>query len=182
MDPDRPANDTTINAWVQRHQYAAWRYVRLLGCPPDVADDLLQDALMAAVHKNIHQEPEPRGRAWLQQAVRNLWLMHCRSEGRRVRNVDAALVDRALQQCTAHNGQHDDGEVFRDALRRCLEQLEGRSRLLLERHYASGASRDDIAREFGMRNNGVKALLRRVRGILRDCVLRQIPTEPEQRL
>jgi len=175
MDLDRPKNQDIIEAWVQRHQMAAWRYLRLLGCQADIADDLLQDALMAAVHKNIHCEPGPRASAWLQQALRNLWRMHCRSEGRRVRNIETAMAERAMQQCSSD----DDGECFRTALRDCLKQLDGRARQLLDLHYAQGASREAIAATFGMRRNGIKAFLRRVRSSLRDCVLRQLQTAPE---
>ena len=164
-----------IEAWVQRHQVRAWRFVRLRGCPADRADDLLQEALMAAVQKGVHLEPDERAAAWLRVALDNLWRMHLRTEGRRARRLDAFVAERALRQCAPH----DDGTAWLLALRACVAQLDGRGRRLLELHYAGGASRDAIAGEFGMRANGVKAFLRRVRTAVRDCVLRRLGSEPE---
>jgi len=151
----------------------AWRFARLCGCPPDVADDLVQEALMAAIHKQIPREPDARATAWLRRAVENLWCMHLRSEGRRAKNVDAALAARALHQCAPQ----DDGASWLHALRTCLLSLDGRARQLLDLHYRDGLSRDAVATTLGMRANGVKAFLRRVRGSLRDCVLRRLRSE-----
>ena len=70
-------------------------------------------------------------------------------------------------------------ESWQTALRGCLQKLDDRTRSVLERHYHHGASREQLATEFGMRQNGVKAWLRRVRSNLRDCVLRQIRNQQE---
>jgi RNA polymerase sigma-70 factor, ECF subfamily len=186
--PDQPdgrggdANDanaeaaTDLERWVRRHQVRAWRFVRLRGCPAHLADDLLQDALMAAIHKRVHAEPDERAAAWLRTALDNLWLQHLRSEGRRVRRVEAALAERAL----AIAAPRDDGSAWLLALRGCLAQLDGRGRRVLELHYAEHASRETIAAEFGMRANGVKAFLRRVRAALRDCVVRATRRDAER--
>jgi RNA polymerase sigma-70 factor (ECF subfamily) len=168
-------NEADVEQWVRRHQVRAWRFVRLRGCPPDLADDLLQDALMAAVAKGVHNEPDDRGAAWLRGALDNLWLQHLRTEGRRGRHVERLIAERALEAAAPH----DDGSSWLHALRECLAQLDGRGRRLLELHYAGGASREAIAGEFAMRANGVKAFLRRVRDALRECVQRRLRREPE---
>ncbi|HEX5054239.1 MAG TPA: sigma-70 family RNA polymerase sigma factor [Planctomycetota bacterium] len=175
MGCDRHTEHDDIASWVRRHQARAWRFVRLRGCPADLADDLLQDALMAAVAKDVYTQPDERAAAWLCGALDNLWLMHLRTEGRRARRVDAVVAERALRQAAPH----DDGSLWLGALRACLALLDGRSRRLLDMHYADGASRESIAAELGLRVNGVKALLRRVRGALRECVLRRLRSEQE---
>lgn len=172
QDPSDHRHD--VDAWVRHHQVRAWRYVRLRGCPRDLADDLVQEALMAALHKGIGAEPPARAQAWLRSALDNLWLMHLRTEGRRLRRHDA-LAGRALDQCAPQ----DDGTAWLDALRGCLLQLDGRARRLLDLHYGADASRQSIGDEFGLGGNGVKAFLRRIRGILRDCVLRTLRREHE---
>jgi RNA polymerase sigma-70 factor (ECF subfamily) len=171
-----PGDAGAVEQWVRRHQVRAWRFVRLRGCPAHLADDLLQEALMAAVHKRLHEEPDDRAAAWLRTALDNLWLQHLRSESRRTRHVERALAERAL----ALGAPHDDGSAWLLALRGCLARLDGRGRRLLDLHYAERASRDAIAGEFGMRANGVKAFLRRVRGALRDCVLRTLQSQGER--
>lgn len=161
-----------VEAWVRRHQVHAWRYVRLRGAAADLADDLVQEALLAAVQKGIDREPDERARGWLRRALDNLWRMHLRSEGRRAHHVDALAAARALDLCE----REDDGSWLA-ALRGCLAGLDGRARQLLDLHYTHGASRDAIADAFGMRENGVKAFLRRVRDVLRQCMRRRLGSE-----
>ena len=174
--PDHPdPSHAAVEAWVRQHQLAAWRYARLRGCPADVADDLVQESLMAGLCKGIAAEPPHRARAWLLAAIENLWLMHLRTEGRRDRGLRAALAERA----TRLGDTEADETSWTLALRTCLTALEGRARRLLDLHYADGASRAAIAAEFGMRENGVKAFLQRVRRTLRDCVLRRLRPELE---
>ena len=168
MERDRPDVRSEVEAWVRRHQVAAWRYVRLRGCPSDLAHDLVQEALMAAVHKGIVASDDQHAAAWLRRALDNLWLAHLRREGRRCHHLEAAAALRAMAPIAA-----DDGRVFLDALRECLQQLDGRARQLLDLHYVAGASRESIAAAFGMRANGVKAFLRRVREALKHCVQRR---------
>lgn len=174
--PDQPSD--AIEAWVRRHQVRAWRYLRLRGCPAHQADDLVQEALLAALHKQQHLQDDERAAAWLRGALENLWRMHLRSEGRRARHTEAALAARAL----ARLGPTDDGSNWLQALQNCLQRLEGRSRRLLDLHYRARQSRQAIAAELGLRENGVKAMLRRVRTVLRDCVARHLEpgTEPSR--
>ncbi len=177
MRSDGEPQDDAIEAWVRRHQVRAWRYVRLRGCPADIAEDLLQEVLLAAVHKGIHDEPDARAAAWLRGALDNLWRMHLRSEGRYVRRVEAAAAELALQQ----GAPDDDGEAWLEALRTCLTGLDGRAARLVELHYRRGASREEIAAAMEMRPNGVKAFLRRVRDGLRNCVRRRLADDREDR-
>lgn len=174
--PGHERRDDEIEAWVRRHQVRAWRYVRMRGCPAHQADDLVQEAMLAAVHKDQHLQDDEPAAAWLRGALENLWRMHLRSEGRRARHTEAAIAARAI----ARLGPGDDAGIWLAALQNCLQRLEGRSRQLLDLHYRAGRSRLAIAEELGMRENGVKALLRRVRAVLRDCVTRhlQLGTEP----
>lgn len=176
-EAERTDERDLVEAWVRRQQVRAWRYARLRGCPADLAEDLVQEALMAAVHKGIHRDVDERAAAWLRSAIDNLVAMHRRTEDRRARNVAAALAARAIEQSAGR----DDGAAWLTALRGCLDRLDGRARRLLDLHYGHGASREAIAGEFGMHDNGVKAFLRRVRGLLRDCVVRRLRSEPEAR-
>lgn len=164
-----------VETWVRCHQVHAWRYVRLRGAPPDLADDLVQEALLAAVQKGIDGEPDERARGWLRGALDNLWRMHLRSEGRRAHHVDALAAARALDLCEGDDNR--DGDTWLGALRGCLANLDGRARQLLDLHYTNGASREAIATAFGMRENGVKAFLRRVRDLLRQCMHRRLGSE-----
>lgn len=171
----RTASDERLEAWVRRHQAPTWRFLRLCGCTADVADDLVQEAMLAALHKGIDQRDDAAAAAWLRGAATNLWRMQLRGEARRAARTARALAERALTECARDDG----GEAWRAALQACLQRLDGRAREVLDQHYAGGIAREALARNMGMRPEGVKTMLRRVRDLLRQCVLRRLAAEPE---
>lgn len=130
---------------------------------------------MAAIHKRVPNESDAQATAWLRSAIKNLWCMHLRSEGRKTRHVHAAAAARALDTQLPDDA---DGPWLM-ALGECLRGVDGRARRLLEGHYCDGMSRDALGRELGLGANGVKAFLRRVRAALRDCVLRRLRRDGE---
>jgi RNA polymerase sigma-70 factor (ECF subfamily) len=167
-----------VGAWVRRHQAAPWRFLRLCGCPVDVADDLVQEALLAALHKGVHAQPDDIAARWLRGAVTNLWRMHLRSS--RVRGdalatfaADLELAEYAYGRCADVDG----GEAWRAALRQCLQRVEGTAREALRLRYENDLSREELSTRLGLGIEGVKALLRRTRERLRDCVVRRIGGE-----
>ncbi len=168
-------NADSLDRWVLRHQKRPWRYLRVCGCPPDLADDLVQEALLAALHKRVHDLEDPDAAAWLLGAVRNLWRAHLRRQGvqRRVMQARADLADRALEQCAPD----DDGDAFCAALRACLRGIDGRARTAIELRYGEEESRESMAVILDLSVDGVKTLLRRTRAVLRDCVLRRLGAE-----
>jgi DNA-directed RNA polymerase specialized sigma24 family protein len=54
-----------------------------------------------------------------------------------------------------------------------VRALGGRARRALQLAYAEGCGRDRIAAELGIKPNGVKTLLQRLRRVLADCVSRR---------
>lgn len=175
-DSPRPRADAETEAlaqWVRRHQPPTWRFLRLCGCAADLADDLVQEAMLAALHKQVHRLDDAAATAWLRGAASNLWRMQLRGDARRAARTARALAEQAQRQCERDDG----GEAWLLALRTCLQGLDGRARDVLERHYTGGMSRESVAAAMGLRPEGVKTLLRRVRDILRDCVLRRLGGE-----
>ncbi|MCB9870523.1 MAG: sigma-70 family RNA polymerase sigma factor [Planctomycetes bacterium] len=154
---------------VRRHQVGVWRYLRALGCPADLADDLTQETFVTAIHKNLITLPAPAVGGFLRSTARFLFL-RTRSVARRREEILVELADSAWQRDCAE----DDGELWIEALRQCVESLPGRGREILTRFYRDGASRAEVAEEFRMKEAGVKTLLHRTRLVLRDCVRRRI--------
>jgi len=170
-----PALEADARAdFVARHQRGLWRFARLLGAANDHADDLVQEALLAALHKQIDARPGPDAAAWLRAAVRNLWRMHLRTQSRRPEHValDATpeLAEAALAR---HGGDDGSGDAFALALQQCLETLDGRARRALELRYTEQSSRAAMASELAMGEDGIKTLLRRTREALFACVQRR---------
>jgi RNA polymerase sigma-70 factor, ECF subfamily len=154
--------------WVGRHARGAWRFARLLGCDAHLADDLVQDAMLAALHKGVAVLDDAAASAWLRGAVRNLWRMHLRTQRRRP-TVALEVAEEAMER---HAGADGSGDGVLDALRRCVTRMNGRARAALDLRYAQAASREHIAQRLGLTTDGVKTLLRRTREALWQCIQR----------
>lgn len=164
--------------WVELHQRALWRFARLLGARGTDADDLVQDALLAGLHKGIDRRDHGDAAAWLRGAVRNLWRMQQRTQRRRPAHVTLdASAEVAAAALARHGGRDGSGDEWVAALRRCLEGLDGRARQAIELRYADRLSRAAMGDALAMGEEGVKTLLRRTREILFACVQRRVRRE-----
>lgn len=174
----QPLDSTETEAFVARHQAGLWRWLRALGCESARAEEHCQDALLAALHRSLHELPFADASRWLRKAAKNLFLMQLRREKRTPRwfaieDVEAAWV--------AFRGDEDGGSAALTALNRCLLALPARDRDLISRRYEQNDSRAAIASALGVSDAGVKQALRRVRDKLRTCVQKRLAmdgTEP----
>jgi RNA polymerase sigma-70 factor (ECF subfamily) len=158
-----------LGAVVRRHQLGLWRYLRALGVPAADAEDLLQDTFLVAMRRLDEDRGEAAVATFLRQTAKNLWLRRRRDRSRR-EELLLAHADAAWQ----HDCASDDGERWQLALRACLASLDGRARDVVERFYGDGLGREAVAAAMGMKENGVKTLLQRVRAVLRDCIERRL--------
>ncbi|MCK5942837.1 MAG: sigma-70 family RNA polymerase sigma factor [Planctomycetes bacterium] len=165
--------ETEAAAFVERHQRGLWRYLRALGAGPAQAEDLLQDSLLVALDRfDIGGSGDGEAAAFLRRTARYLWLRNRRDHRRREQRTADALEARWNLRA-----DDDDGSRWIEALRGCVAQLEGRGREVVRRFYEEGQARADVARDLGMKENGVKTLLQRVRASLRACVERNLKME-----
>ncbi len=74
----------------------------------------------------------------------------------------------------------DSESDYVEALRKCLATLNGKDRKMLQLRYADGKSRAEMARLGEMSEDGVKSLMRRVRGRLGQCVRRRLRAGGDQ--
>lgn len=70
-----------------------------------------------------------------------------------------------------------DGDVRVTALQACVQALPERSRALLQRACEDDPGRPALGAEFGLRPDGVKTALRRLRQALRECIERRLRGE-----
>lgn len=146
------------------------RYLRFLGCARDAVDDLVQETMLAALGRWPHDvAPLP----WLLATARNLHRHRLRALGRRRELHD---VDR-LHRLWVDAVDDDGGDARRDALRACLQELPSRSRTVLDLRYGEQLDRAAIASRIGLREEGVKSLLARMRAALAACVGRRLRDE-----
>lgn len=151
---------------IERHWGAVYRYLRVLGADPALADDLAQDAFVLALQKSI-REQGPGTAAWLRRTARFLLLKSSR------RPNDASLE--AAEEVWAASQQAGEN-AYLDALARCRTALTDRARQALDLRYRDALPREDIARALAMTADGVKTVLRRARAALRACIDQRMRT------
>lgn len=172
----QPRHSSPTEAFVTRHQTGLWRWLRALGCDAARAEEHCQDALLAALHHEVHLLPAEDASRWLRRTTKNLFLMQLRREKRRPKFVAFDEVDAAWE---ALRGDTDGGEAALIALNRCLLALAARDRDLITRRYERGESRQAMAQALGVSDAGIKQALRRVRDKLRLCVQKRVDTDDE---
>lgn len=160
---------------VRLHQAGVWRYLRFLGCDEAQADDLTQETFLAVHRRPFDERSEAATAGYLRTVARNQFLMSVRRDRRRpvasglLDDLDPADADLAESVWATFAGE-DGGEAWLDALRGCVEELNGRARQAIDLHYRDDLSRVQIATELDLTEDGVKSLLRRTREVLRKCV------------
>jgi RNA polymerase sigma-70 factor (ECF subfamily) len=158
---------------VRRHQGAVWRYVRFLGADLSEADDLTQETFLAIARAEFVERDERQTAGYLRVVARNQLLALRRKQNREISTVELEAAESVWAAAAGPDGSLAD---YLDALRECVEQLEGRARQAVDLHYREGAGRDDIAAALEMKPDGVKTLLRRIRQVLRECIERKLKT------
>jgi RNA polymerase sigma-70 factor (ECF subfamily) len=156
-----------------RHRLGVWRYLRFLGCDDAAADDLTQETFLAVTRRPPCDLGQSALAAYLRKTAQNLFFAWARKHRRQPVTEDLELVESVWQEFA----RDDEGDTYIEALRGCVEELNGRARQAIELHYRDSASREQIAGQLEMTPDGVKTLLRRTRAVLRQCVERRVHLE-----
>lgn len=164
---------TQLADLVREHQAGVWRYVRYLGADPPESDDLTQETFLAVARAPFEQRCPKQTAAYLRTVAGNQLRMLRRKQKREVECVTLEAAEAVWAEVAG-----DDGlETYLDALRECLQGLDGRARQAIDLHYREETSRELMAERLDMKPEGVKTLLRRTRQILRECIERRLRTE-----
>jgi RNA polymerase sigma-70 factor (ECF subfamily) len=172
--PQQDERPVDLAGLVRRHQATVWRYVRFLGADRAEADDLTQETFLAVARSEFVDRDERQTAGFLRTVARNQLLALRRKQNREICTVELEAADTVWAAATRRGGGLDD---YLDALRECVQGLEGRARQAIDLAYRVGASRGAIATELAMQPDGVKTLLRRTRDVLRECVERKLNRE-----
>ena len=123
--------------------------------PAQDAEDILQEALVAAVHKwEEIQDPE----AWLMVTLRNRCLIYWRKKRDNVfSNVDQALLELLLKP---QDPPQERAELHWD-LETLLSEVPDRCRHLLRLRYALGLSSAEAAEQIGLRADSARKATQR---------------------
>ncbi|MEO6596667.1 MAG: sigma-70 family RNA polymerase sigma factor [Planctomycetota bacterium] len=176
--PEGEASADSLSALVRQHQGMVWRYLRLLGADPHEADDLMQDTFVRVAEGLQRGEHLHAPAAFLRSVARNLLI-----GARRRRPLHASTfewidaVDRVMRDQPA---ALEDSRI--EALRSCVERLQGRMRQAVEWHHKDGMSCQEAARRLGLGQQGIKSLLRRARQALRHCVEEHVAKQKREEI
>jgi len=157
-----------------------WRFLRFLGARGDLVDELTQETFVVWLTRPPLDDLDDAVLAsWLRSTARNLLRESLRRTRRReVQELPLLGQEPASVEAEWQRLEGDGrGDARREALRRCLESLDGRGRRALDLHYHQRLGRGRIGAELGLGTEGVKTLLRRTRELLRHCIERRIDDE-----
>jgi len=162
--PQRVDRQTAERLWLEQARMVR-RYLRVLGAAGADLDDLLQETFVVLLQRDFEDRGGAAVATFLRTTARFLFLRRHRQLLPQVEAADAVWERRCGD---------DGGDGYLAALRVCVERLPARSRRLVQLGYDDDLGREAIARELGMKADGVKTALRRLRDALRQCIERRM--------
>lgn len=153
---------------IMEHQAGVWRYLRLLGCSANEAEDLTQETFLAVLEKPFHDYDRHATAGYLRQVARNLLVSARRRTHRGLPMSSTVLND--LDMAWSRWASRDNGEELLAALQKCLETLAAKARQALDLRYRERATRAGIAAALGISEDGAKNMLQRAKQHLRGCI------------
>jgi RNA polymerase sigma-70 factor (ECF subfamily) len=162
---------------VDRYYEDVWRYASQLTGGRH-GEDLCHDAFLAAFDRMLAGQEGIRDvDKWLRGTVRHLAARWWR-EQRHLPSVSAEHLVGLLEECDSRP-ESDESESLRRALRRCIKELDGRSRDMIHKRYAEGLDVAELARGLGRQAETVRTWLFRIRQALKACIERRTAAEEE---
>jgi RNA polymerase sigma-70 factor (ECF subfamily) len=170
MKSKAPGNQVDAARLIREHQAGIWRYLRVLGCSPELAEDLTQETFLSVLQKPFEDLGPAATAAYLRQVAKNLFLSVQRKSGRFVQVDDVEEIDATWARWA---GQ-DEGEALLAALQECLEGLTDRARTALDLRFREQKSRQEIAAAVELSEDGTKNMMQRAKQQLRECIERKL--------
>jgi len=139
------------------------------------ADDILQDVKVTMWREFAKFEPGSNFRAWARQIATHQILNFRRAA---VRRPNPALEDSFIEAvATEIDRQAEELDRRSDALQHCLQKLSEPHRKIIVWRYFDNCGIDEIATRTQRTSEAVYQLLSRIRGLLNECVSRQLATQ-----
>jgi RNA polymerase sigma-70 factor, ECF subfamily len=132
------------------------------------AEDVLQEVAVSVAKNYPNYDPERPFVAWALGITRNHMLMYFRKHYRDRLVFSEELI--ALMGPHFETLVEESNEHRREALHKCLGQLDSRRRRLVEMRYSGGLSVIEIAQRLDKSVAAVKGSLHRVRKVLERCI------------
>jgi len=147
-------------------------YIAGMGVPLDTVDDLAQEVYLEFYKGRDRRPADVEPVRWLKGIAKNLSLNHFRKSRRDAeQRLEAVAV--LLEQLPGPLESIEDPEQ----LDGCLDKLPGRSRQMIALRYVDGLESSAIGEQLGLSAEAVRITLLRIRGVLRECLERNLAKE-----
>lgn len=183
------------DTWLTEHGDALYRYALMRVRDTTLAEDMVQDALLAAFRARQQFSAQSSERTWLIAILKNKITDHYRRNTREAPLPDSddpdALVDALFQQSSDHwlntptawqnPDQALDNARFWQAMTLCLEGLPARQAQAFALTEFDGMPGDELCKVLEVSASNLWVMLHRARLRLRECLEREwFGTEPEE--
>lgn len=160
---------------VRDHQARLRAFLCRFLADPDEIDEVLQDVFIGVLSRceELAARDEHEAAKYLRGVARNLVRLRWRRGRQRREQASDAIEDLVADRLERRLDEDDDADDHRDhlpALRACLDQLGGRARELVERHFFEQVPLVDIARDSEQKPSAVRMAMLRIRRQLRRCI------------
>ena len=156
------------------HQPRIYAFILTLVPNRTDAEDLLQETGLVLFRQAHKFRPDTNFFAWACQIAYHKVLDFRKRQARSPLHFDSDFVELVAAE---QLGQVESAANRHTALKRCLEKLTSKDRALIESCYRSGVTINSVANELRQPANAIYKSLRRIRGVLFDCVTRSIALE-----
>lgn len=168
---DATQRDRVLRAALE-HRTELVAYARSLLGNYAAADDVLQEAMLVVVKKHTDFREGSSMIAWCRSIVR-IEVLRWKQKQRRELTLAERLLDDAIDAAFEENQasrRRGDAERFREALRKCLEELPRRARDVLKGRFTDELTYLQIGDQLGMNTEAVRKILFRVKRRVRVCI------------
>lgn len=173
--PDNPVpamDEAAFAAACAAKRPGLYAYALTCSRDPHLAEDIVQETLLIAMEKRANYAVENDFGLWLVSIARNVWFRERRRAGiRRRRELPQPVEDLAIELVEVPAETWDREAA---ALRRCVADLGGEDRRLLDHHFSDGEDYETVARSLARSLSWVKVRMHRLRKALLQCVQRRL--------
>lgn len=181
VEPDQ----TDPARWVEAHADALYAYALSRVGRPELAEDLVQEALLAALEGRGSFRGDAQERTWLIGILRHKIIDHFRAASTRREHQPRGDADgRAVESWFDEKGrwrrmpgrwqprpdQLEENREFWAVLGRCVETLPERPRQVFTRRVMEQEQTQTVCKELGISSTNLWVVLHRARAMLRACL------------
>jgi len=172
---DREAKNKELAVFWAQSQPTIAAFIHSLVPNFQDADDILQSVAVITVEKFEQFDRNRSFSAWANGISKKLILKYYSDKGKKRAILGIDSIEKIAQVYEQESRSiHDHKDALEKALKKCLMQLKGKWKKIMDMHYMDEFSPTRIAQQLSMTRNNVFVSLHRIRLSLKDCVKREI--------